>query len=87
MKKYWISWWESANTQEPETCPFLYWVTGERSPRYSGPEVTHDEVSICAVIECEKEPWDYIQEYFPNVVEERFCDEKPLDWQPGDRFK
>lgn len=82
MKKYWISWWESVKTQEPDSCPFLYWISGSK-----GWDDSTAEVSICAVIECEVDPWDYIREYFPNAIEERFCDEKPLDWQPGDRFQ
>jgi hypothetical protein len=46
-----------------------------------------DDCSICAVIDAESETdvWKLVSKHFPDHVQ-RFCEEKALDWKPGDRF-
>lgn len=47
-----------------------------------------DDCSICAVIDAENidAVWELVATHFPDY-EERFCEEKPLDFTPGDRFR
>lgn len=77
MKKFWISWW--TDVCEVDGIPFEYWITGYRGDA--------DTCSICAIINTnsEDQAWEIVGKYFPDY-EERFCDEKGLDFNPGDRF-
>ena len=86
MKRYWVSW--ISGDYEDEGCttpPFKVWITG-----YRGRVGTNDrdDCTICAVIDSEDEDsiWELIGKHFPDY-EERFIDERSLDWNPGERFQ
>lgn len=85
MTRYWVSWWSGNYADEGCTKPpFQYWNSGER-PRADDDEKT--DCSLCAVIDAPIEAvvWAAIAKYFPDM-EERFCERRPSNWQPGDRF-
>ena len=50
-------------------------------------EHAKDDVSICALIDAESEDqiWEVVAKHFPDYVV-RFCEERPIDYNPGDRF-
>ena len=82
MKRFWISWYSKLEPEiEVEKIPFKYWDTGQ----------TMDEppaITYCSLMEAESEEdaFNKVSELFPDY-RYRFCDEKPDDWQPGDRFQ
>jgi hypothetical protein len=81
MTRYWVSWWSGYYLDEGCTKPpFQSWISGQRD----GPR---DECSFCAVIDAdsESEILDCIRHHFPDY-ELRFCNPKPDDYEPGDRF-
>ena len=89
MPRYWASWW-SGNYQD-EGCtrpPFKFWNSGQRERANGGPESERDECSLCAVIDAEDDlaVQKMIATHFPDH-EMRFCEEKPDNFTPGDRFR
>ena len=82
--RFWISWWGGKD----DDCRPLR--DDESTPAWacSGQRVPEPCFSICAVIDAESEEkaWEIVLEYWPEAVE-RFCNEKPGDWLPGDRFR
>lgn len=87
VKRFWVSWVQPTNDPRPITYPpndaiCGWWVSGYDS---------EDQAIICAVVEAAKEievrrvlitDWPEVA----GVESLRFCEEKPLKWQPGDRF-
>jgi hypothetical protein len=78
MKRFWISWYSKL---EPDNIPFKCWITGE----------TMDEppaYTYCSLMDAESEEdaFDKVFQLFPDYTY-RFCEEKPSDWQLGDRFQ
>lgn len=85
MFRYWVSWWTGYYADEGCTKPpFTVWTSGERDQRKDG----RDEVSLCAVLDAPNEVsvWAAVKHYFPDV-EQRFCEIRPSDFKPGDRFR
>jgi len=93
LRRFWISWY-TAIEDDPKKAPFQWWVSGECC---SEPTLW----TICAVIDAkdEKAAKKIALKAFPDAAQLpkgmhfngnregwRFCDEKPLDWTPGDRF-
>lgn len=76
MIRYWVSW---ISKLEAENVPFRYWITGYTAD---------DSFTYVADIRADSEQAAFakIAEYFPDY-EYRFCDEKPEEWQPSDRFE
>lgn len=88
IKRWWISWYEPVGegedyrpTKWPLAKPILkYWCSG-----YAG---DMEEAILCAVIDTasEEAAKKLIAAQGWKPREWRFCDEKALDWLPGDRF-
>ena len=96
-KRYWVSWWsgnvcqedkQTEDLYEDEGCsepPFQVWVSGQRERKnFFG---DRDECSMCAVIDSESEDriWEVVEKHYPDY-EERFCEERESNFEPGDRF-
>jgi len=47
-----------------------------------------DDCTICALIDAPSEEaiWEVVAKHFPDY-EYRFCEERPADYTPGDRFQ
>ena len=93
MKRFWVSWW--SGYYEDEGCtepPFQVWTTGQRFREdINNPfntDTERSDVSLCAVIDAPEEVFilPVIYKHFPDC-EMRFCEQKRIDWQPGDRFQ
>lgn len=86
MSRYWVSWWSGNYADEGCTKPpFKFWNSGTRDR--ANPD--RDECSLCAVIDQAggvAEVLSLVRFHFPDA-EQRFCEPKPDDWQPGDRFQ
>lgn len=87
MKRFWVSWYQPGEDWRPiypdgHGRPFdgRYWKSGERC--------SDDATTVCAVVDAESEDdaKDAIQVFWPEAGEWRFCEEKAMDWTPGDRF-
>ena len=83
MKRFWISWCTcDMNMSMEEHDSFKWWITGDT-------QVNKKPVTIiCAVVDAESDglAWTNVAKYFP-ILEMRFCEEKPIGWQPGDGFE
>ena len=80
MKRFWISWW---TTELPwNDVIFKWWVSGSKGLGDNG------DRAICAIVDADSEEmaWKTVGGYF-IVDEKRFCNEKPMGWQPNDRFR
>ncbi len=92
MTRFWVSWWSESEPEMVFAVPFDYWVTGYRCSNKPGLGAFDDgnwgSASHCALIDAtsEEEIWAAIAKFFPDY-EERFCEEKPSDYNPGDRFQ
>jgi len=88
MKRFWISWYQPTEdyrpvydpSKEKEPLDHNYWCSGQR--------MSDDAWTMCAIVEAGsvEKAEDVIRKYWPEAHEWRFCEEKPLDWTPGDRF-
>lgn len=92
LKRFWVSFY-TVSTEQPET-PWLYWCSGQ--------VMTNPQLfTICALVDAkdEREAKAKVLSVFGDAAELpfgwrfngnrsgwRFCDEKPLDWTPRDRF-
>lgn len=86
MKRYWVSWEQP--TTDDETGETVLDTAGREIDCWESGWSADDERSmICAVIdaESEQEVWNGIGRLVGEYTE-RFCLEKPSDWQPGERF-
>lgn len=56
-------------------------------PGYRYMDSERDEQALCAVldVELEQEIWEVVRQHFPDC-KPRFCEPKPADFLPGDRF-
>ena len=80
MKRFWISWYWTSTSRNYPNAKFRFWHSGTRGS---------DNASvICAIVDAidETEAWKVVGHHF-RKHEQRFCDEKPLEWNPGDRFQ
>lgn len=83
MRKYWASWLHNASLGEFELHS-PWWISG----------VVDDEAdseTICAAIIAKNEDDVKLQvnnsyDKKPENLVWRFCEERPDDWKPGDRF-
>lgn len=75
MKRFWVSWYSMV--EDPQTA-YDYYLSGEEVGR---------RYIYCALLDSPDEAalWRALRAHFPDL-EERFCDEKPEGWEPGDRF-
>ncbi len=88
MKRFWISWYQPGEDYRPvydpkkESEPFdhRYWSSGQRC--------SDDAWTMCALVEAKTEAAakKAVKKYWPEAGEWRFCEEKPMGWDPGDRF-
>lgn len=82
MKRFWISWHQPGDDYRPLTYPpnaavIGWWKSGEgRMPILCAVVAAADEGAACAAV---------LQDW-PEATDWRFCDEKPADWMPNDRF-
>ena len=81
--RFWLSWYQPGDDPRPLTCPPNeairgWWVSGTGD----------DKFSICAVVDAESEEAAKaaVRVDWPEAEKWRFCEEKPRDWKPGDRF-
>ncbi|EGO63565.1 hypothetical protein [Acetonema longum] len=91
MKRFWASWYSGNYVDEGCTKPpFKIWIS-----EYEEYEIVlrddnsgREDCTIYAVIDIENEEmlWALVEEHYPDF-RERFCIEKPLDWNPGERFR
>jgi len=84
MFRFWVSWWTGYYEDEGCSKPgWTVWISGERETRSDG----RNEVSICSVMDAPSEDsvWNAISHHFPDY-EERFCNLKPSDFEPNNRF-
>ena len=79
MKRFWISWRQPTEDYRPLTDPphpqvLGWWCSGH--------------TTLCAAVEAnsEVEARMYVRIAWPEASEWRFCEEKPADFVPGDRF-
>lgn len=86
-KRFWVSWWTANDADHGvDRWPpdLVIWSSGLR-----GAELCEFEESLCALIDTDGDAasiWAALRSWVPDL-EERFCSEKPADWQPGDRFE
>lgn len=93
MKRFWVSWISGYYGDEGcTTPPFQVWISGHMDRRSGLPTEFEtgnpkDDCTICAVIDAnsEDEIWPVIAKHFPDY-EQRFCEERKIDYIPGDRF-
>ena len=88
MARFWASWWSGNYADEGCTKPpFNFWVSGQRERANDDPEGERDECSLCAVIDAEDDlaVQKLIAEHYPDHVM-RFCEQKPDNFTPGNRF-
>lgn len=88
IKRFWISWYQPTDDWRPvydpamESEPFghRYWCSGQRCG--------DDAWTVCAIVEASDAHTARcaVQKYWPEAFEWRFCEEKAMDWTPGDRF-
>jgi hypothetical protein len=93
MKRFWISFW--TGNYADEGCldaPFQVWLSGQTDRRSHLPQKFEsgepkDDCSLCAVVDAnsEEEIFPAVLKYFPDA-EMRFCEPRPSDFVPGDRF-
>ncbi len=85
MTRFWISWCQPTRDYRPITFPpndaiIGWWCSGE----YEGGN------TLCAVVDAksESEACRTIQRDWPEAAIDgiRFCEVKPNDWKPSDRF-
>lgn len=95
MKRYWISWIQNTMDFRPMTDPpgstvLGWWKSGEFDDGRFAIVVT--KAILCAVVEARTEViaqkiiltnWETATS---EVESFRFCEEKPKDWKPGNRF-
>jgi hypothetical protein len=80
MNKYWIRWTQSTEDYRPLIDEFEYWCSGYDS---------FDQPILCCLIEAETEEKaiELISHGWPADERSAFSiDEKPMDWEPSDRF-
>jgi len=79
-QRYWVSWWTAESYWYGSNGPGAY-VTGYRDVNGI------DQKSLVHWIDAQSEAdvWEAVRQFYPDA-EERFCDEVPDDFRPGDRF-
>ena len=86
-KRFWFS-WEEPIDQFKDYRPNGQWPVPDEVRNYwcSGESETH--FTMCAVVDAEDEEKlrAAVAKSWPNMGDTRFCEEKPNDWRPGDRF-
>lgn len=82
MKRWWCRWYEGNDDETHPTTDGLLgiWVSGVCADG--------SYAVMCALVEAETqgEAEALIEGIAINFREWSFCDEKPADWTPGDRF-
>lgn len=92
VRRFWVSWISGNYADEGCTKPpFKFWVSGQmfrNNPTLDENGEEKNDCTICAVIDSESKNdiWKLVKRHFPDY-RERFIEEKPADWKPGDRFQ
>lgn len=90
MARYWLSWWSFGDwmptkdfKEEPNSPLINFWCTGSRN---SNVREGSSDYSICALVKADSPSaaMEVIWDYWYEVQEWRFLDEKPDDWEPID---
>lgn len=77
MKRFWMRYYVSGDV--PKTT-FHSWISG-----WGGDD--GEDAIVCALVDADTEAdaWAKVETYY-HTVERDFCNQKPGDWTPGDRF-
>lgn len=87
MTRFWISWVQPTDDHRPLNFPpgpaiLGWWCSGYDS---------RDRSILCALIECQdaESIRETVAKDWPEVMETewRFCEERPRNWLPNDRFQ
>lgn len=84
-KRWWMSWWEPVKS-DLDSRP-LKWPLPKSIPAWGQSGFRDDAASNCAVVDApiEKAAKAKIEKHW-KPSEWRFCEEKPNDWKPSERF-
>jgi hypothetical protein len=87
MKRWWLSWYEPVG-KSGDYRPNGEWPIPAEIRAWWCSAEGDNHASLCAVVDASSErvAWLLIGAAWPDRDTERFCEEKPLDWRPGDRF-
>lgn len=80
---YWISWYQPGEDVRPLTFPPNAAILGWWNSGWGDSHAT-----LCALVrgESEDDAKANVKKDWPEATTWRFCEEKPHDWRPGDRF-
>lgn len=87
LRRFWVSWYEPFPPDGSEDCRPLTVPDKKEVPAYWESGITETAATYCAVVDAQssvKAKAIIKRHWGPSGW--RFCDEKPLDWRPGDRF-
>lgn len=83
-KRFWLSWWQPTEDHRPLTDPPNAQVLGWWCSGYEDDGTP----TLCAYVQADSEElaYFYVSISWPEAKNWRFCEERAMDWIPGDRF-
>jgi hypothetical protein len=84
LLRYWVSWHQPSDDIRPLTFPPNIRVLGWWCSGYDSDDVPQ----LCAIVDApsQNDAFEAISKDWPEAERWRFCDEKPADWLPNNRF-